>query len=811
MEWRFTLIDRYNNQTVIEEPVGWTDFSIRIKRHPERHGTFRELQGNSFQFHGKAERLLKKEFEQYGINGNYRLLIEWKCAGSWAEFYTGTVSFDTYEHNCGTECYVQADIEQTGPVVAFINRFDQKVDVASAVAFDQSTALTAYPLLTKNITLPSKAILARGIYKNTAEQEYVLDCDTESSWYDCFGLYLGFRSGVVCPTFGQIDVNSIKTGKPASMADFVNTSHTWDEVTEIIYNDPEQVLNCISNIFDVVFRIKGEYDHVGSDSGGHDVTLVLKKGYGHWKDASNVTVAYWAISSTNNLPNTYSWDVNYAGEITLAPGEKLWLGYNIRYQRSTTAATGLTFRQDALTFFNATTESKCDDTQAKVYMINETMSRITEAITNNQLKVYSEYFGRTDSLPYSFASSGCGALRALALGLDIRRAKLGDGTDPKLFLSMADVFNHLAATDAVGIGVEGSDKVRVEPWKWFYKDDIILNCQDIDKLKKQIATSRIYSTFKVGYDKWETEDYNGQDEILTNREYRTQLSQVQHKLEQISKITASGYAIETTRRKGPEDKDWRYDNDVFAICLMNKVSAATSTFYAASKTIRIPFTKLYPIGFHAHTITITGSTYNDGTYTVVSVSDLLGDTLIEVAEAIINETGAAIVIEDISSHYAVELGAIDSPANMIDPATVYNFRISPARMAMHWFSRVMAFLKTLTSADKLIFSASEGNYIAKGRLKETACRMENVVLDENGDISIDKFEEEAANTPSVAAEDIEFKYPLSTADSKKIMASPYGLIEYKSGCESGSGWIDELTYFPSSGEAKFKLLPKISS
>jgi hypothetical protein len=64
-------------------------------------------------------------------------------------------------------------------------------------------------------------------------------------------------------------------------------------------------------------------------------------------------------------------------------------------------------------------------------MVNEVTSRVIESITNNQLKLTSDYYGRTDSLPFASVADGCGSLRALSTGLDIRRAKLADGSDPK--------------------------------------------------------------------------------------------------------------------------------------------------------------------------------------------------------------------------------------------------------------------------------------------------------------------------------------------------------------------------------------------
>jgi hypothetical protein len=809
MEWRFTLIDRNDSRTIIDEPVGWDSFSIRIKRHPQRHGTFRELQGNTFQFHGRGGVLLKAEYEQYGINGNYRLLIEWKCGFAWTEFYTGTISFDSYSYSCGQNCYAEVDIEQTGPLVSFINRFDQKVDVDSAVAFDQATALSAYSTLTKNVVLPSKAIVLRAIARNTAPQEFLLNCTTDAGWYDCFGFLLGFRSGLINPIFNTVDVNSIKKATFQSIGDFHNISHFGEYTPEIIHNEPEQELDCLSTNYDIDFRLKGTYEHIGSDSGSHELNLFLKRGTISAQHPSGTLISGWVlVLAPLNIPNTYSFDVSYTGTVPLAPGEKLWLCFEVRYQRSSTSATGvkLTLTEDCR--FKASVISKCAATPAKLYMINETASRITEAITDNKLKVYSQYLGRKDSFPYSFPAPGCGGIRALTNGLNIRRAKMADATDPKLFLSMQDVFNHLAATDNLGIGFEGTDKIRIEPWTFFYKNTIIHRCPNVDVVKKSIRENEHYSIFKNGYDKWETEDYNGQDEIHTKREFRTQITQTQNTLEQSSKILASGYAIETTRRKGPADKDWRYDNDVFAICLMNKIFSTGAQFIAFSSIIRVPYNQLYQIGFQSHTIEVFGTALNNGIYTVTSVSTFLNDILIQVVEPLVNETVDA-VIEDISGHYAVELGNIESAANLIDPPTVYNFRISPIRMAMRWFNKIAALYRNITGTDKLIFSSGEGNYIAEGKMSTPECRLEAAVISEKSDINLSSFDDPESGHPINYLESVDFKYPLGAGDFKKIAANPNDLIEYDCDCEIGQGWIDELDYFPNEGTAKFLLIPKI--
>lgn len=804
MQWRFTLIDKNNIATVIDEPVGWDGFSIKLKRHPERHGTFREIQGNSFEFHGKAATLLKSEYEANDIRSVYSLLIEWRCGQVWKTFYNGIISFDTYEFIDGETCSVKIDVEQSGALVDFINRFDQAVDLDSSIGFDLTTILPTHPRLTRNVTFVSKAIVLRGIVRNTSLKNYSISGD--SGWF--FPLGTGTVSGSINVSFDTTDVNSIKVFSPINAIDFFRHTPSPVEYTpELIYNDPEQELNYTGSLFKIEFRVKGRYKNNVGGSGTNNLNLVLRSGPNTFNDGATTTTHNVSlIRSSSNAAFSQEFDINYTGSINLPPGHKLWLNSFIQYVKTTNYAESVEIEYDPETFFKASVESKCDPTPAKLYMINEVASRITEAITNNEINVHSEYLGRKDSSPYSFPSAGCAAVRALTTGLHIRRAKMADGTEPKLFFSMQDLFNHLSATDNIGIGYE-ANRIRIEPWYFFYKNNIIHTCKNIDEVSKKIKESENISLLRIGYDKWETEDFNGQDEILTKREFRTQITQTQNSLDKLSKVIASGYAIETTRRKGTEDKDWRFDNDVFVICLRNKIFATGAEFINFSSTIFVPFNHFYQVGFQSRTITITGSASNDGTYTVTGVSTFLNSLVIQVSATLVNETGANIVIEDISGHYAVEVESIDSPSNLVDPQTVYNYRISPIRMAMKWFKTIAAFCKKITNNDKLIFSKGEGNFVASGQLKNE-CVLEAAAIAENANISIPSFSDVDDAMPIDYTERVEFKYPLSQQEFLAINSSPDGLIEYAGKKENGFGWIDELEYFPNEGSAKFLLIPK---
>jgi hypothetical protein len=82
------------------------------------------------------------------------------------------------------------------------------------------------------------------------------------------------------------------------------------------------------------------------------------------------------------------------------------------------------------------------------------------------------------------------------------------------------------------------------------------------------AKDLIYGTITVGYNKWEAEEYNGLDEMNTERQYRRNIDTNPTELELMSDIISAGYTIEITRRKNQGTtgtSDWRYDDDLFII------------------------------------------------------------------------------------------------------------------------------------------------------------------------------------------------------------------------------------------------------
>ena len=151
----------------------------------------------------------------------------------------------------------------------------------------------------------------------------------------------------------------------------------------------------------------------------------------------------------------------------------------------------------------------------------------------------------------------------------------------------------------------------------------------------------------------------------------------------------------------------------------------------------------------------------------------------------------------------VEQGNINSPANIIDPTTILNFRISPARMAMNLFKYLTTFIK---GTKELIFANGKGNIAAEGEL-DSICSIEAGVISEKQNLTQTDFAGDQSGLFTAELHEVE-NVPLTFDQYKTIRANPHGLIGYKCDDTQLYGWIQSLEYSFVDGDATLILIPK---
>jgi hypothetical protein len=850
MNWRFTLIDRDNVTTLIEEPQGWDACDIIIKRDLDKHGIVFDYAGNDFTFYGASMKMIQTEYEAYGVQGKLTMVIELDCGEQgYKELYRGQLLFGQYKFTCGDACFVKIPIETTSDVMAFTNRFDQQVNLMTDKGFDEVTALMPYNKLGFDIVLPSK-----GIYI----EDYALNEIANGTTIE--GV-VGLSSGTSKAEYGMISIGMTKTAvaeigsfyfEPQPKYDYAadldgeinngsqdairfetppgnawGVSYIWpNALTAIINYGPESPnYNEVNDFVHIEYRIKGKLtcrvsalDNVKMFFCRLPISKTgeLKEDF-EYLDIQDLffSLNYWVDSmhDGDELP----FDLSFATDLKMVAGDRFYLFISTLHNRtideSNSDEPAMEVVFDVETYFKASTISITPSSLSKAFLVNETLSRITEAITDDKMRVYSDYFGRTDSQPYVSSADGCGSLEIISKGLFIRKQENRIPDEPFLMtVSMKDMWEGLDPIHHIGFGVEEDDmhagfkRIRVEHWKYFYSDDVLMNCDAVNQVERKCQESEIYATFKFGYEKWEAEEYNGLDEFLTKRTYRTTLSEVKNNFERISKFIASGYAWEITRRKYFDSKDWRFDNDNFIACIKRFNRSYSYTLFApVIKSSHMTVVGSFPDMQVGDFVIISDTASNNGPNVI---ADIIGSN-IYFTTLLVHESAGSVTITLAEQDFVIEQGNVDSPVNIISPETLYNFRLSPLRNAMRWLDKVIASYKKLNPANKLVFTEGDGNYLAEGKMQDATCRLEVVPIKENMPLESALYEDASNMEPLLSAERIEFEYPMSLNDFRAILLNPYGLILFNSGtCEDSEGWIDTLSYKPEEGKAKFILIPK---
>ncbi len=475
---------------------------------------------------------------------------------------------------------------------------------------------------------------------------------------------------------------------------------------------------------------------------------------------------------------------------------------------------------DAASYFDLKIDSTCVSTPLSGYLVNEAMSRCVESYTDDDMRVYSDYFGRTDAQPYTSTENGCGSLLALTSGLKIRGSIMPNNEPvPRFTASMQELFEGMNAVHNIGMGLEddphraGHKVLRVEPVKYFFNNTVLTSCTGINKAERNVDQNMLTSTFKCGYQQFETWNNNGLYDIFGERSWRTSLNELKRELDRTCKYMASDYAIEFTRRNyGLTTSDSRYDSNTFMLCLK---SIYTGQMFFDPKITGIVNARIVLENSNlappnpGDTITIQ-SPLNSGTYTVDHIAPTsIGFVIYLIStQDFVVEHFVIATIQNLTTPFFLAEQGMPSGTSVLHPETVLNYRISPVHNAMRHFKNIAMSYRDYTNAE-LIFTGGKGNFYAMGQLTDS-CKMEGVPLSESANIKRSLFNDADEATPLFRPETVKFEYPLSFNDFLTIYANPYGLIEFQCGsAPAEQGWIEDLQYKPYTGMAEFVLRPRI--
>lgn len=216
-----------------------------------------------------------------------------------------------------------------------------------------------------------------------------------------------------------------------------------------------------------------------------------------------------------------------------------------------------------------TADTTFADTTCQAFLLHDAAGSILDRIIGQNDTFYSEFFGSTVTNYRTYDASGCGWRNALSLGLHIKGYTL---TEKLIFLSFDKWWKGTNPMFNLSLGYEtinGVEVIRIEEKDHQYdQTSVSVYIDNVRDIIREYDPSRIFKKIDIGYSKWQSEQISGIDDPQTKHTYATRFEKVGTDLTLYSEFIGASLAWEIMRRKSFEkSKDYKYDDDVFVVCL----------------------------------------------------------------------------------------------------------------------------------------------------------------------------------------------------------------------------------------------------
>ena len=807
MRWKFELqhpTQNGNNFLVIDEPEGWDNAEFIIKRDTKYHG-ITIAYSFPLTFWGTGYDFLHSVTQnaQGGVDTNVNIRISLACSETdpFQVVYNGKINLLSIKFEFDDWlCLASANIEQDDAKTRFLQRTNQKINLLSAQTLDNNT-LSNPPSFPYNnqpiydIDSHSKTIkkrLIRGAPNELLPLSSLFETTIPGSQISIFHwhaqarlLFLGDSNFLVndfssnynqgpavidgwydfgripSPPFGSHIFEAQEDG------DYKIDLCDWAVRSDLSFSNNYNPIsvNCTN---------QDDYENI-------DVRLYIQIG-----STPPLLLASCTFSCQSSVTCVFG-NNNYNAIHSLLAGEKIfiWIDYGwethvypnplitqVLSAYITTVSFLINPYNGKRSCLSIVVESKIEETKIKGILAYEALDRIIENISDKQFQLKSNLFGRTNSFPISEPTDGCGSKHILTNGLLIRGIETNEllvadsccnqpnNNNPPapvvtaLMTSFDDLFDAENAVWNIGLAFE-NNLIRIESKKYFYQNSIVLNIDKIPNFTRSPIESEHINRIVAGYEKWEAEFVNGIDEFNTKREYTAGYKFVNSEFTQTRcRFITSGYAIEATRRQKPSTNgttDWKYDNDLFFICVQQ--TNLKKTERGDSKQIN-------------------------------GVTDAF--TLYPVSHPLFNASGG-----------------------LIDWQSLYNLRLAPQRNIQRWLPILLAHFPNQI-ANFIQESYYEGNNNERIINTDPCCPEQLSAVNPTRYRLLSpggSFEQPVCQRPYYYLEEIIFDYPLTFLQLNTLLANPYGKIEINFHDNTiGHFFIREIKYKPAEGMANFKLI-----
>jgi hypothetical protein len=577
MNWKFTLIDSSSVSTVVESPVGWNGIGGNLTRNIIHHGININISTDSFEWVGEAYDLLYTEYQTNGANGQYQVQIDYECAegDGYTNYFIGAFDFNTFERQCADYCFIKLSVTASKCTDVFMSRMGQDVDIEATTNFD-GQAIT--PPLLRVLNIEGQDILLQNKAFN--------DGTTVGFTFFPFGangyLYLNFcmtlpeRNMEEVGTFNMNGATLIPTtsGDLPPLSAFITDHNAAFELFGkflTIWQRTSDPLNCIDNDAQIDIICKGTFnvEYTTEPAGGTydgEVIPILKL-----FKYNSVSGAFTLITDVGFIPvitcptgvvQSVPFNFTYSGTPSYSDADYLFLYWEcffepLNWNTLFVRKLNISIDYDNTSKVEMTLNSNCEPSVATSVYLPELLKFLPSAYMDEDCP----------SVVMEEELNQCLDFYQITKGSFIRQVT--EPSVPKLFTSYEYLFEQCRKIFNIGWGFDNNEtELKIARIEHFYKSTIVVDVGLVDKAIFTTAKDLIYGTIMVGYNKWEAEEYNGLDEMNTERQYRRNIDSNPTELDLMSDMIAAGYTIEITRRKNQArtgTSDWRYDDDLFIV------------------------------------------------------------------------------------------------------------------------------------------------------------------------------------------------------------------------------------------------------
>jgi hypothetical protein len=535
-KFKFVLSTKEQSLTLRYAPQGWKSSEITFIRDPQYKGVIESYSTNELTFVKDGRDFIQSYYEKGGVDYevNISIYILNNSTFKYQIYYSGKLDLSTYKiDSTGVTCKVIA----SGFQDLVLNRDSIDVDMMSTKYIGGGENSMEYlNNVWQRVTIPA--------YSATQNADWSIS---------------GFKDPTPNPYNHYVPMD-------LTVSEFEGTeSQEFDETTPFL--EAQETLT-----FDITGKVIVELVSLGADT-KFTHNLYLKK--------NGSSIAGW----TNQNPGVvqtviFEIDINQPG-ISVIAGDKLTL------EASVSVLPNVNF----MTFYNLSSFSISKDladtipqVNAPMFYIYEAFVRTIQLISGNSQPFYSEFLGRTDSVPESYASDGAGSLMTLTNGLWIRGF---DSNINGLNFNLRDLFKTVNAIYNIGLGFEtigGNQKVRVEDEKYFFdveenpdfaidgiywKTNQILDLSDglsNEIISKEVLPDWYANQISGGYGSFEYENIQGLKEFNTSSSWAVPVKSINRTHDIKSPYRADTQGVNKLRTKPIETnptEDVSGDNDIF--------------------------------------------------------------------------------------------------------------------------------------------------------------------------------------------------------------------------------------------------------